>query len=323
MLLDHPVVCIVGPTASGKTDVAQAYACLRGGEVVSADSMQIYKGMDIGTGKIPVAERKVPHYGFDLVDPGTPYSAALFQDYARNVFHDIDSRGKTPVLAGGTGLYVRASIDDYSFPSGEQTPEENAVRARYSDFAREYGNQALWDKLDAVDPASAALIHPNNVKRVVRAFELIELEGKSYADQHAGFSVMSQFVPAVFFHLDVSPDILAVRIDKRVNSMLEAGLLEEIRRLMNDGFESALTSREAIGYKEFVPYLMADQPDPDMLHTAVGAVKQATRRYAKRQRTWWRNDARVIHIDADDGDIERIANSVDDVVRSIEARLGE
>ena len=310
MELSKPVVCIVGPTASGKTDVAQLVAQHFGGEVISADSMQVYRGMDIGTGKIPVEDRIVTHHGFDLVDPGEPYSAALFQSYARNLFHVLDSRGSASILAGGTGLYVRAAIDDYSFPSGEQLPEDNPVRAHYSAFAEEHGGQALWDLLNKRDPESASLIHPNNVKRTIRAFELLEIDNTTYAKQHAGFETMRQFVPAAIFHLDVDPVILASRIDRRVEGMLESGLIDEIASLIKQGFTNALPAKEAIGYKEFLPYIAGGCQDRSLLEAAKDQVKTATRRYAKRQRTWWRNDARVIHVSADSGDAHRIADAV-------------
>ena len=211
--LSAPVIAIVGPTASGKTDAAQIVAERLGGEVVSADSMQIYRGMDIGTGKLPASERRVPHHGFDLVDPGEPYSAALFQAFARHCIRDIDARGKRAVLCGGTGQYVQAAIDDFAFPKGDQV--ENPVRERWTAYAEEHGNQALWEALEARDPASAAVIHPNNVRRVVRAFELLE-EGASYAEQKQRLATVAPFVPAVQFGLAVEPAILNERIDAAV-----------------------------------------------------------------------------------------------------------
>ena len=153
---NRPVIAIVGPTASGKTDVAQIVASVLDGEVVSADSMQIYRGMDIGTGKLPSSERIVPHHGFDLVDPGEPYSAALFQSFAREACGDIAARGHVPVLCGGTGLYVRAAIDDYEFPAGEQ--QANPAREHWTAFADEHGAQALWEELERRDPESASVV---------------------------------------------------------------------------------------------------------------------------------------------------------------------
>ena len=239
--LSAPVIAIVGPTASGKTDAAQIVAERLGGEVVSADSMQIYRGMDIGTGKLPASERRVPHHGFDLVDPGEPYSAALFQAFARRCFRDIDARGKRAVLCGGTGQYVQAAIDDFVFPKGDQV--ENPVRERWTAYAEEHGNQALWEALEARDPASAAVIHPNNVRRVVRAFELLE-EGASYAEQKQRLATVAPFVPAVQFGLAVEPAILNERIDARVDAMVAAGLVDEVRGLLTAGFRDGVTGWE-------------------------------------------------------------------------------
>ena len=312
--LTQSMICIVGPTASGKTDVAQELALRHNGEVISADSMQIYKGMDIGTGKISVDEKQVPHWGLDLVEPGTPYSAALFQDYARNAIQDIDARGKLPIMAGGTGLYVRAAIDDYDFPSGEQDPRLNETRARYTQFLNEEGAQALWDKLNELDPESAAIIHPNNSKRVIRAFEMWELEGKRYVDQHAGFETMQQVIPAVIFEMDVTPTLLAERISRRVDGMITKGLLDEVKDLVDAGFISALTAREAIGYKEFVDIVTGADTNDNALQEAIDQVKTASRRYAKRQRSWWRTDNRVVRIPADDADVQRICDDIDHVL---------
>ena len=226
MCLERPVICIVGPTASGKSDAAQLVARRLGGEVVSADSMQIYRGMDIGTGKVLPEERLVPHHGLDLIDPGEPYSAALFQAYSRTCFSEINSRGNWPILAGGTGLYVRAAIDAYDFPSGEQV--ENPVRERYTTYANEHGPQALWELLNEIDPASAAVLHPNNVRRVVRAFEMLECEQTTYAEQLKNLSSIEQAVPALFFGLYV--DVLNCLVKrnltfKRTNDFLVADSL--------------------------------------------------------------------------------------------------
>lgn len=297
------VVCIVGPTASGKSDLAQAVAVALDGEVVSADSMQIYRGMDIGTGKVMPDERMVAHHGLDLIEPGEPYSAAMFQSYARTCFADLDARGKRAVLAGGTGLYVRAAIDDMDFPKGEQV--DNPVRDRCTRFAETQGAQALWDELRRIDPKSAALIHPNNVRRVVRAFEMLA-ENTTYAAQHERLQRLPQAVPAVFFGLDVDPAILAERIDRRVDAMIEAGLVGEVKSLLHRGFREGITAPQAIGYKEIVSALDGTVP----LDEAVGQIKTATRRYAKRQRTWFRKDARICWLAADEGDTAALAHEV-------------
>ncbi|MDD6785923.1 MAG: tRNA (adenosine(37)-N6)-dimethylallyltransferase MiaA [Eggerthellales bacterium] len=281
------VICVVGPTASGKTDLSQELALALNGEVVSADSMQIYKGMDIGTGKLPVEDRKVPHWGFDLVEPGDDYSVALYQSYARDAFRNIQERGKTPILCGGTGLYVRAAIDDYDFPAGEQT--ENPVRERYTAYAQEHGNQALWDLLNQVDPDSAAVIHPNNVRRVVRAFELRE-EGASYAVQKENLQHIPQAVPAVIFGISFDREPLVQRIYQRVDKMIELGLVDEVKILLEKGFRTGITAPQAIGYKEIVEAL----DGRCTMDEAIEQIKIATRRYAKRQRSWFRRDDRII-----------------------------
>ena len=287
----QPVICIVGPTASGKSALAQQIAVRLGGEIVSADSMQVYRGMDIGTGKVPPDERAVPHHGLDLVDPGEAYSAALFQDHARTCFADIDARGKRALLCGGTGFYVRAAIDDYDFAEGEQVG--NAVRDRYTAYAAEHGAHALWKLLAEADPASAAAIPENDVKRVVRAFEMLEA-GESYAKRKDALARIEQFVPAVFVGLSVEPDELRRRICERVDEMVRQGLVEEVKGLLEAGFREGVTAPQAIGYKEIVAAL----DGRCSLDEALDQVKTATCRYAKRQRTWFRRDGRIRWIDA-------------------------
>jgi tRNA dimethylallyltransferase len=261
-----------------------------GSEIVSADSMQIYRGMDIGTAKPPVATRRVPYWGLDIVNPGTPYSAALFQQAAREAIEDISARSMTPIVAGGTGLYVRAALDDLSFPAGEQ--KDNAVRRYYEEYARTNGAPALYELLVERDPDSAAVIHQNNTRRVVRALEMLD-GGLPYAEQRAGFSTRISVYDTVFVGLTMARDILYQAIDSRVDSMLEAGLLGEVERLLDAGLRSTLTASQAIGYKEFVPVVEGKAE----LDDAVAAVKQATRRYAKRQLTWFKADPRVLWID--------------------------
>ena len=294
------VVVVVGPTASGKTDVAQTIALQVSGEVVSADSMQIYRGMDIGTGKLPVDERLVPHHGFDLVDPGEPYSAALFQEYARSCFAKIQERGNTPVLCGGTGFYVRAAIDDYRFPEGEQVG--NPIRDEYNEFARVNGPQALWDLLNEKDPESAQIIPPADTKRVVRAFELLH-DGTSYAQQKAKLASIPQMIPARFIGLQVDPEILRQRIDRRVDAMFDSGFIDEVRALLDKGFRDGITAPQAIGYKEVVAALDGQIS----MDEAREKMKVATHRYAKRQRTWFRKDKRIMWLDADSGNTDALA----------------
>lgn len=287
-----PVVVIVGPTASGKSEVAQLVALTLGGEVISADSMQIYRGMDIGTAKLPLHERLVYHHLIDILDPGQAYSAQLFQQQARQCFSDIENRGLVPVLCGGTGLYVQAALEDMRFPSGEQV--SNPIRQKYEAFAHDKGNQALWKLLNKRDPASAACIHPHNTRRVVRALEMAE-EGVSYAEQVKNIRQLDEVIPSWRFYLKRDPKLLAQRINRRVDQMISAGLVDEVKGLLAEGFRSTLTAPQAIGYKEIVAYL----DDRCSLEQAVESIKTATRRYAKRQRSWFKRDSRLIELDAD------------------------
>ncbi len=307
-MYDKHVVCIVGPTGSGKSSLAQALCVSKGGEVVSADSMQVYRDMDIGTGKVRPHERMVAHHCLDLVDPGEPYSAALFQRDSRAAIGQIQSRGLIPVLCGGTGFYVRAAIDDYEFPEGEQIG--NPIRDRYLAMFRDVGAHGLWEELYRVDPASASIIPENDVKRVVRAFELIG-DGTSYAHQKKKLASIPQKFPAVMFGLRVTPDILRKRIDARVDQMAEQGLVSEVEYLLDQGFREGITAPQAIGYKEIVEHLEGRAS----LDEALDQIKTATRRYAKRQRTWFNRDVRILWIDYDsmnsDAACEFISNRLD------------
>ena len=284
--LSQPIIIVAGPTASGKSDLAQELCLALDGEVISADSMQVYKGMDIGTGKVPVEERRVPHWGLDLADPGQSYSVALYQEYARRKAAEIDARAKRVVLCGGTGLYIRGVIDGYEYPKGDQVG--NAVRDKYTALLGEIGPKALWDLLNERDPESAALLHPNNTKRVIRAFELLA-EGTSYAEQNARLQVIPQVVPAIYLAISVERDVLRERIDARVDKMVATGLIEEVESLLDQGLRGAITAPQAIGYKEIVAALDGKCSMDD----AIERIKVATHRYAKRQRSWLRADSRV------------------------------
>jgi len=284
------VIAIVGPTAVGKTAVAEAVARRVGGEIVSADSMQIYRGMDIGTAKPPLSERTVPYHCLDLVDPGEPFSAALYQRAARAAIAEIAARGAVPVVAGGTGLYVRAVLDPMEFPAG--TKRARLARADYEALAAAKGGPAVHAILKARDPESAALIHSNNTRRVIRALEMLDSD-VSYAKQSRGFSVRSSIYDARFVGLEMDRAELYARIDARVDAMIAGGLVEEVERLLEAGFRNALTAQQAIGYKELV-FVLERGAD---LELAVDDIKKASRRYAKRQLTWFRADPRVVWVD--------------------------
>lgn len=284
-----PVV-ICGPTAVGKSAVAEAVALHVGGEIVSADSMQVYRGMDVGTAKTPVAERLVPYHCIDLVEPGEPYSAALYQRDARRAIEDVLGRGLLPVVVGGTGLYLRAALDEFDFPPGQL---DDALRSELERRALSEGAEALHAELAAADPEAAAQIHPNNVRRTIRALEMLAL-GRSYSSQASGFGVRKDHYPGtVHVGLTMDREVLYERIDARVDVMLSAGLLAEVERLIAEGYGAALTSMQAIGYKELLPVITGDIP----LDEAAVQIKQSSRRYAKRQLTWLRADPRLRWVD--------------------------
>jgi len=301
--LAHPVIVLVGPTASGKSEVAQRLCEALDGEVVGADSMQLYKGMDIGTGKVMPAQRRVPHHGLDLVGPDEPYSVARHQAYARCCFQDIDARRRRIVLCGGTGFYVRAAIDDYDFPPGDL--QENPVRTRYAKMAEAEGNLFVWELLKEKDPESARLIHHNNVRRTIRALELLEV-GESYAVQVRRLGSLPQAVPAFFIGLRVEPTLLNAVIDDRVDMMIEQGLVDEVKKLLGDGFRESLTAPQAIGYKELVAAL----DGKISIEQAICEIKTATHRYAKKQRAWFRKDERIRWVDVDPHDIDDATSRV-------------
>lgn len=283
-----PVFVIAGPTAVGKSEVADLLAKTLNGAVVSADSMQVYQGMDIGTAKVPVGERKTTLYMVDVVEPSVSYSAALYQHDARLIINELLTCGKPPILCGGTGLYIDAALDDMHFPSGDI---EAKSRSKYQKLAEELGAEGLHSLLTERDSESARVIHPNNVRRVIRALEMHD-EGVSYAEQRKGFASPCSVYSAYRFALTMPRDLLYERINQRVDRMFEQGLLEEVKSLVDAGARDALTSRQAIGYKELIEYLDGSIT----LSEAQELIKQRSRRYAKRQLSWFKRDKRFTWI---------------------------
>lgn len=279
------VVAIVGPTASGKSALAELVSARLGGPVVSVDAMQVYRGMDIGTAKVPPAERTRPLLMVDVADVGQDYSVQVFQREARACVDRSLEEGHVPVLCGGTGLYLDAVIDQMDFPAGKVGDER---RGHYERIAQEQGVQALHDMLTSRDPASAALIHPNNTRRVVRALELLD-EGISYAQKHEGLLARAPHYDARIWAIDVPREELYRRIDARVDQMVAAGLVEEVRTLAKRGLVADSTAGQAIGYREVLAYLAGECTLPE----AVDKTKARTRHYAKRQLSWLRRDGRA------------------------------
>jgi tRNA dimethylallyltransferase len=295
----HPVVAVVGPTAAGKSDLAVALATALGGEVVNADSMQVYRGMDIGTAKLTAPERRgVAHHLLDIWDVRRTATVAEFRDLARGAIAEVQGRGRTPVLAGGSGLYVRAVLDTLEFPGTD--PD---VRARLERELATVGAPALHAQLAGSDPEAAARILPSNGRRVVRALEVIEITGRPFT---ASLPEPAYAAPAVQVGLDVPRDVLDARIAERVDRMWEAGLVDEVRRLEGAGLRDGLTASRALGYRQVLAFLAGECTEDD----ARAATVQATRKFARRQDTWFRRDPRVHWLAYDAPDLVRRALQV-------------
>ena len=288
----HPVLAVVGPTATGKTALGVALAERFGGEIISADSMQIYKGLDVGTAKVtPEETHGIPHYAVDFLEPDRTFSVADFTALAARLEAELSARGKLPILVGGTGLYVQSFLYGVRF-TAEKTPD--GLREQLAAELAEKGPAAMYEELKQADPEAAAAIHPNNQVRVLRALEHYRATGKKLSEQKAGSLPPERPYRSLVLGLDF-PDRaqLYARIDRRVDKMMEAGLLREAQLVYvnRDRFK---TAAQAIGYKEFFPYFEGAAE----LTPCVDKLKQASRNYAKRQLTWFRHMDGVVWLDA-------------------------
>lgn len=300
------ILAVVGSTASGKSALAVELAKALDGEIVSCDSMQIYRRMSIGTAKpTPEEQEGIAHHLIDFVDPENAFSCAEYVECAKRAAEDIAARGKLPVFCGGTGLYLDAFLRGGGF---EETVTDPILREELFAYAEQNGNEALHARLSEVDPESAAAIHPNNVKRVVRALEIFRTTGmtKTEADRKSR-EIDSPYEATVIGLRYAERDVLYERIDRRVDIMLETGLLEETRRLLAEGvFEKNATAAQAIGYKELLGYLHGEES----LFEAVESLKRATRRYAKRQITWFGAKDYVRWLDMTENGVQRPMQAV-------------
>ena len=282
------ILVIAGPTASGKTALSVELALRHNGEVVSADSMQIYRRMDIGTAKPTLAERKgVPHHMLDVADPEEDFSVARYVDMAAGCIQDILSRGKLPILAGGTGLYIDSLLSGRSFaPFAPESPLRGELEAR---LARE-GGEALLAELGRADPESAARLHPNDSKRIIRALEVYLTTGKTITQHNRETQAIPPRYDALTIGLTFQRrEDMWARIDRRVDEMVSAGLVEEICALLESGVPAKCTAMQAIGYKEFLEAITLT----DNLTGAAELVKLRSRQYAKRQLTWFRRNSAI------------------------------
>ncbi len=285
-----PIVVVAGPTASGKTDLAIDIANAIGGEIVSADSMQIYKYMDIGTAKPTKEEReKCPHYLIDFVDPRVEFSVADYVGVAHTRIADIISRGKIPVMCGGTGLYINSVIDDVEFGEYEN---DYKLREELRAIAEEEGGEKLIEILREFDPVSAERLHPNNLKRVIRAIEFFKISGVPISEHQEETKKKESRYEPIMFLIDRPREELYERINRRVDVMVEMGLVDEVKALLDKGYSRDLNSMQGIGYKEIIAYLEGETT----LDEALEEVKQNSRHYAKRQLTWFRRDNRIINL---------------------------
>ncbi len=288
-----PLVIITGPTAVGKTDLAIQTALELNSEIVSADSMQIYRYMDIGTAKPSLEERQgVPHHMIDIVDPDEEYSVARYQVEAREAIERIYRKGKLPILTGGTGLYINSVIMPMSFTEAAEDPQ---YREELKRLAADKGNEYIYRMLDKIDPETAAKLHPNDIRRVIRALEVFHITGRTMSDYRQDFANMESQYDLVYLGLNMNRNDLYDRINKRVDTMLGSGLLDEVRSLLDMGYTKDLVSMQGLGYKEMIGYLEGLYS----LDEATEILKRDTRRYAKRQLTWFRRDKRIEWLDVD------------------------
>ncbi|MCA1320842.1 tRNA (adenosine(37)-N6)-dimethylallyltransferase MiaA [Bacillus tianshenii] len=296
------VIVIIGPTAVGKTRLSVELAQRVNGEIISGDSMQIYKEMDIGTAKVSKKEMQgVPHYLIDVKEPTEPYSVAEFQQEVRELIDRISEKGCIPIIAGGTGLYIQSVLFDYQFSDVGKNEE---IRMRLERQVEEDGMDAVYDELRKIDPISAANIHPNNVRRVIRALEVFHTTGKTMAEFQES-QEQELLYDVAFVGLTMDREALYDRINLRVDLMVEQGLFEEVESLYKKGIRDC-QSIQAIGYKELYSYF-------DGLLTkeqAIDALKQNSRRYAKRQLTWFRNKMDVTWFDMTDAVFEDILEEI-------------
>lgn len=301
---------LVGPTAVGKSAVAVELAERLAGEVVCADSRTVYRGMDVGTAKpTPQMRARVPHHLLDVADPQDVFTVWDFQNLARRAIAEVRARGRVPLLVGGTGLYVRAVVDGLAIP---QVPPDWAARRAWEEQERQQPG-VLYRRLTELDPQAAARIPPRNLRRVIRALEVIAHTGRPFSEQlrrEAGED-------AVQVGLTVDRQRLYERIRRRIQEQLEAGLVEEVRALLDRGVDPSRPSMQGLGYKELVPYVLGRVG----LEEAVRQLERNTRRYAKRQWTWFRADPRIRWVDVDDLAPEQVAERVLEVLRAEGVRV--
>lgn len=291
--MKQPLIVLTGPTAVGKTSLSISLAKAVKGEIISADSMQVYKKMDIGSAKIRSEEMQgIPHYLVDVLEPEEEFHIVKFQQMAKKAMEDIYSRGKIPILVGGTGFYIQAVTKDIDFTEAQQ---ENDYRKELEALAEEKGGEHLHEMLRKVDPVSADAIHAHNVKRVIRALEFYHQNGSPISAHNEEQKQHESPYNLAYFVLNMPRELLYERIDLRVDQMMKEGLLEEVSRLKEEGCHRGMVSMQGLGYKEILAYLDGEYP----LEEAVRVLKRDTRHFAKRQLTWFRREQEVTWVNKD------------------------
>lgn len=299
--MKKPIVVLTGPTAVGKTELSIQLAKVIGGEIISADSMQVYKYMDVGSAKITPEEMDgVRHYLVDELEPFDEFHVVKFQEYAQKYLNEIYAHGKIPIIAGGTGFYIQALLNDIDFTEQES---DSAYRKELEALAEEHGNQYLHDRLKEVDPESAEAIHPNNRKRVIRALEFYQETGRKISEHNAKEQMRTSPYNFAYFVLNDERSHLYKRIDARVDKMIEDGLEAEVRRLKEMGCTKDMVAMQGIGYKEMLSYLDGSYS----LEEAVYIIKRETRHFAKRQITWFKRERDVIWLNKNEFDYKNEA----------------
>jgi tRNA dimethylallyltransferase len=290
---NKPLIILTGPTAAGKTKLSIELAKRIDGEIISADSMQVYRHMDIGSAKIKPEEMMgIKHYLVDIQEPTEDFNIVLFQKYAKQAIEEIYAKGKIPIMVGGTGFYIQSVLYDIDF---NENDEDSALRKELYDIAKEKGNHYLHEMLRGIDRKSAEAIHPNNVKRVVRAIEYYRQTGNRISEHNETEHEKKSAYDSHYFVLTDEREKLYKNIDLRVDMMLEEGLIDEVKKLVEMGCKRESTAMQGLGYKEIIDYLEGDIT----LDEAVYEIKRDTRHFAKRQLTWFRRERDVIWIEKD------------------------
>lgn len=300
------LIVLVGPTAVGKTAVGIKLAQRLGGEIISADSMAVYKGMDIGTAKPTIEEQKqAVFHMIDVVEPDEPFTVVDFAEQASSTIDNLLAKGVWPILLGGTGFYVRAVVDGLDIPEAGPDP---GLRSRLMAEAEEKGKEAVYERLKDVDPRTAERLHVNDVKRVIRALEVYEQTGVPMSELHEADKHQVRYPDARWYGLTMDREHLYKRIEQRVDQLIRDGLVEEVRELLDKGYETSLPSMQGLGYKEIIGCLKGEYS----FEEAVDLLKRSTRRFAKRQFTWFHPDSRIQWIDVEGKTADQVAEIIEE-----------